>query len=368
MVSVNNERLAYARKYCGLHLEEAALRVRIDSEILKKYEEGHDYPTYSQLDRLASYYKQPLFFFFMKGQPVESKLAVAFRQIEEDKGVGLNKRVREMLQTANIYRLNLQEIYKDQNVISFSKTINKEILQDNASLIEVLRKKLNLTLATQKDFKNRVQFLEYLRSKLYSLGVYVFKDSFKADNVSGVCLYDEMFPIVLLNNKTTFNRQIFTIFHELYHIYCKETDVDISGVDEEKQCNRFAGDFLIPTEDFEIQIRNNRVFEDREYIARLADMYTVSSDAIMFKLLSLDKISKAFYRQEREGILRNINSSSSGGNYFYTRISYLGRPYIQNVFNQYYSGNITISEVGKYTLMKPVHVPKLASNLFGGGF
>lgn len=96
--------------------------------------------------------------------------------------------------------------------------------------------------------------LEYIRETLYDLGIYVFKDSFKADDVSGLCLYDNKYPIILLNNKTSFTRQIFTVFHEIYHLFCKETNVYYLDYDNEKACDQFASEFLIPAEDFSTYI------------------------------------------------------------------------------------------------------------------
>ena len=57
----------------------------------------------------------------------------------------------------------------------------------------------------------------------------MFKDSFKADDVSGLCLCDEEYPVILLNNKMSFTRQIFTVFHEIYHLFAKEMSTQSIG-------------------------------------------------------------------------------------------------------------------------------------------
>lgn len=77
--------------------------------------------------------------------------------------------------------------------------------------------------------KLRTTLLERFRDELYKVGIYVFKDSFKDDSVSGLCLFDERFPVILLNNKMTFPRQLFTLFHEVYHIFINSNDIDFSG-------------------------------------------------------------------------------------------------------------------------------------------
>lgn len=104
----------------------------------------------------------------------------------------------------------------------------------------------------------------------------MFKDSFKADDVSGLCLCDEEYPVILLNNKMSFTRQIFTVFHEIYHLFAKETDVYYTKYEEEKACDQFASEFLVPEVDFEKRIANIAEFENLELIGVLADEYTVS--------------------------------------------------------------------------------------------
>lgn len=368
MVSVNKDRLVFAREYYGLSLDEVAHKINKKVELIKKWESGEEFPSYAQLSSLADFYNQPLFFFFMRGLPSKSKVEVAFRGIEQSSGIGLSKRVREMMENAELYRLNLLEIYEGQNVSNFKKMIESDnVIKDN--LADWLRNKLDLPLnKQQKEYRHSNELIEYIRIKFYEIGVYIFKDSFQDNNVSGLCLYDEKFPVILLNNKTTFNRQLFTIFHEIYHLYCEEADIDFIKGRREKNCDTFASEFLIPESDFSERIKNIRDFENRNIISQLANLYTVSEEAIAYRLKKKNKITQELYNNVREDSIRHMNSESSGGNFYFTRISYLGRPYLNKVFDMYYSGKLSISEVGVYTQLKSVHVSKLASNLFGGGF
>ena len=56
------------------------------------------------------------------------------------------------------------------------------------------------------------------RTAIEDAGVYVFKNTFKQENVSGFCLYDAEFPLIYVNNSTAKTRQSFTILHELGHL------------------------------------------------------------------------------------------------------------------------------------------------------
>lgn len=287
--------------------------------------------------------------------------------MEEEHGDLFDYHVKLMMEKAYEYQLNLIELFKDENTACFIKQIKDKGITNNKLLISHLRKSLELSVDKQKnEFKRADELLEYIREKLYHMGVYVFKDSFKADNISGLCLYHDHYPVILLNNKTTFTRQVFTLFHEIYHLYKKEVDVCLLNTNLEKECDKFAGEFLIPTEDFRQTVSKIKDFEQQELINQLASTYKVSPEAVAYKLKQLGKISNDFYRSIRNDGIRKMNSATSGGNFYYTRMSYLGKPYLKQVFTKYYNGKISTHTVGKYTGLKTAYVSRLSSNMFGG--
>ena len=272
-----------------------------------------------------------------------------------------------MIEQANIYKLNLKKLYENEKYTPFEKILKKEKVEQN-ELNQWFREKLDLSLEKQKEFKAADELIKYIREKLYEIGIFVFKDSFKDEDVAGLCLYDSTFPIILLNNKTTFNRQIFTLFHEIYHIYLRETDIDFTSESEEKECNNFSSYFLIPKDDFDEQTENITEYTD-EIIANFAKEYCVSRNAIAYRLFQDEKIDFIVYSRYSKKINeKHIRTStpSTGGHFYFTRINYLGKNYINKVFDSYYAGKISRSEVGLFTNLKPVNVSKLASYVIGG--
>lgn len=373
MISVSPSRLKYAREYYGLSIEYVSKRIKnIKCEDLEKYEKGEDFPSYTKLELLANLYNRPLLYFFFQTELKDKELIVDFRSIEKQSGHPLNMQVRTMIERADLFRLNLYELFSyttDALPVPFVRRLESDNIDTETKLIKWLREKLELPLTKQKrNFSRAEILLEYIRDKLYDIGVYIFKDSFKADDVSGLCLYDEKFPIILLNNKTSFTRQIFTVFHEIYHLFNKELDVYYLKSEDELACNQFASEFLIPEADLQACLLGRSTFEDIDFIEGLAKEYTVSPSALAYRLMKQGKISKDFYEKIQKDGIRKINSATSGGNFYFTRISYLGRPYLKNVFSEYYAGRINIAEVSKYTGLKASHISKLSSNMSGGVF
>lgn len=368
MLSVNPERLKYARDYYADDIFEVAKKTKINVDKLNSYESGEDHPTYSELAKLADYYRQPLLFFFFNSVPQNDKMMVAFRGLEQSEQKFINKRVREMIEIANVYRLNLEELYQDEKKCLFLDIIKDEKVTKKDFPIW-LREKLGITIQSQIfDYSSSAELLESFRNKLFDIGIYVFKDSFKEDDVSGLCLFDEKFPIILLNNKTTFNRQLFTLFHEVFHIFCHKNDIDYISDKEEQECNNFASEFLIPTKSLKSSLKNYTKIND-EVIEELAKQYCVSKDAMAYKLYKLQKITKNSYSSiHRDFSSIRDNSKSAGGSYYYTKKAYLGEGYIRKVYDKFYQGKISISQVGLYTQMKPTTAKAFSSKIFGGGF
>ena len=85
----------------------------------------------------------------------------------------------------------------------------------------------------------------------------------------------------------------------------------------------------------------------------------------MYRLVKMKLLDKDFYNAKKVGHFREV-SSSSGGNFYYTKMSYLGTQYLNKVFSSYYAGKLSKSQVGLYTGLKSVHVSKLATKMMGG--
>ena len=55
------------------------------------------------------------------------------------------------------------------------------------------------------------KLLKAWRKTLLDVGIFVFKDAFRVDDYSGFSLYDDVFPIIYVNNSSAKTRQIFTL-------------------------------------------------------------------------------------------------------------------------------------------------------------
>lgn len=276
--------------------------------------------------------------------------------------------------------MSVKELYPERVSIL---TQRDTFPSDMTALCNHIRRLLSFPLSAQKARKSTKVVFEIYRERFYDLGIYVFKDSFRDNSVSGLCINDATHPVILINNSMSFARQIFTLFHELYHLISDTSGAEIIRDDfyvalepaqeqSERSCDIFANTFLIPHDDFVAELAKQPLTE--EYIENLAKLYSVSREAIMYTLLKMRKITSADYDALREifygEAIRNQKQSGgnkkSGGNYYSTKLSYLGQRYTGDVFKQYFSGQIDSVRASEMLHSKVDHLPRLEAAFFRG--
>ncbi len=210
--------------------------------------------------------------------------------------------------------------------------------------------------------------LKNWRKALSNVGVFVFKDAFRVPEYSGFCLYDEVFPIIYVNNSTAKTRQIFSLFHELAHLLFHTSGIDtiedeyiatLTGPAQriEILCNRFAAQFLVPEAAFRTAIAGNDANEDTA--ERLAAHFHVSREFVYRKFLDQGLITQEVYIEAANRWANQRVPGGTGGDFYWTKITYLGRDYIQLALSQYHQNRIDQNQLAEYLDSKPRHVGTL---------
>lgn len=376
MTSINPKILIWCRETSGVTQEEASLK--FGSDKIRNWENGEDFPTYNQLQQLCDFYRKPVAICFFPEPPIYKNLSSSFRTIPSviEKNI-LSRNIINLLDNARVMQLNLYELNYAVNVrYDLFSSINFDT--DIKLLSHQLRRVFGAELSEQKRIKKSSDHFEYWREKFADIGIYVFKDAFGNDDISGFCLYDDIFPVIYINNSLSFTRQTFTLFHELCHIIRKTSGIDMindkfyhayldnSDLAIEKTCNAFAGIFLVPDDDFNILIAHKKPTE--EFVHTLALTYGVSREVILRKFLNAQLITLDEYTERSANYTADYyrfqNTSKDNrenkGNYYNKIASYKGKQYTELVFKEYYSSQITLAQAAQYMDMKIPSIKKFA--------
>ena len=378
LTGVNGQILRWARENYNMTPGETAAAIGVDEARYLRWENGEEFPTYAKLKKVSEVLHKPSARFFFPEPPQIDNVKGDLRTLPGEVSNRLSRQVIQAFETARSYQMDLQELYgMRKSVLALRHTFPTE----QEALCQYFRDQIGFPIFAQKARHNDKIVFEIFREKFYELGIYVFKDAFKDNSVSGLCLNDDYFPIIMINNSMSFARQNFTLFHELYHLIANTSGAEIIRddyyiyLDEqqshvEKACDSFANEFLVPVEDFKTELKKQPLDEMR--IADLASLYAVSKEAIMYKLYTMKIITPADYNALKETFygdaIRNQQKKPerSGGNYYYTKLSYLGSKYTGDVFSQYFSGKIDSYRASEMLHSKVDHLPKLESVYFRG--
>jgi len=149
------------------------------------------------------------------------------------------------------------------------------------------------------------------------------------DEFLGFAMADDLAPLVFINGADTKASQMFTLAHELAHIWLGQSALSDSKLvkvpDErvERWCNKVAAELLVPFEMIEGEY--NADTEITEEANRLARLFKVSTLVILRRILDMDGLGQQEFRKVYDAELievkrlREIPRLPSGGNFYLTQ-------------------------------------------------
>jgi len=354
---VNPSMLKWARLSSGI-IDLVSLE-RMLGKVLD-WEAGTDFPTYSELEKLSDIYRKPIAVFFFPKPPEGYDISVSFRTLTEASLSALSYKVIRLINEAQVMQLNVIELSEQQPASEFLHSLAEVSFEE---CISQARQLLGVSIKKQLSTKKCNDMFEVWRDALFEKGIFVFKDAFHDRSISGFSLFDNKCPVIYVNNSMSFTRQIFTLFHELFHLVNEtngidkvfDSEDDYEGLTEkqayiERTCNRFAAQFLVPTDALLEHISGRTL--TYSYICELSDSFCVSRESLIIRLIYLKKLTWDFYNSNIEEIQNDfyrIAPKSGGGNSNNTLVSYLGKKYLNLAFRAYKAKRIDAFQLATYT-------------------
>lgn len=378
--------MAWARKSAGFSIPEAAKKIGVKKEKIEAWESNEDKPTVVQLRKLAQVYKRPLSTFFLSEVPPDFTIPHDFRRLPGEVAFIYSPRLLFELRQANERRQVALELYEELGEApkAFPLTAN---ISDNQEVVAArIRNALGISPEIQRNWRKSYTAFREWKTRLEALDVLVFQISgIPSSEVRSFALAETVLPVIAVNRSETPNARIFSLMHEFCHLMLRQSsicDFEEDGyradLDErtEEFCNGVAGETLVPRKylvNEPILLRASQgVMQWAEHdIQELSNIYCVSREVIVRRLLTLGRASEEFYRHKRAEYITEYltfkkkqkeKQRDFGENIGRKCASILGN-FARLVMQSYYRDRITLSDVSGYLGIKLRHLPELERSL-----
>jgi len=329
---VRPELLAWARERSGLPAEHLAHRF----PRLEEWERGDRAPTLKQLESFAAATHTPVGFLFLPEPPEEQVPIPDYRTIGD---APIPRPSPDLLDTV-FQCQQRQEWYHDfarlnrEDPVPFvgQLTLGATITDAATTMRETLIFGVNDRGASWSDaFRTLSEHAEDVGVLVMVNGVVGSNTHRKLDpqEFRGFALADPLAPLVFVNGADTKAAQIFTLAHELAHIWLGESalsDADLvrtPATEIERWCNRVAAEFLVPLEAVRDDYDAEQPITDE--LQRLARRFKVSTLVVLRRLHDAGRISRDAYREAYQAELERIfeilseRGTAGGGDFYNTQ-------------------------------------------------
>lgn len=375
-VTVKPELMRWARERAGLTLDDLA-------HSFPKYpqwEQGDSQPSLRQLENLAKKTLTPLGYFFLPNPPDDKLPIPDFRTLRDEP---VRRPSPNLLET--VYLMQRRQgwmrdylIEQGEDPLPFVGSVTLE--HDIVKVALKIRTALGLKDGWAKAFPTWTEALRELRLAvekariLVSISGIFGNNTHRAldvDEFRGFVLSDPYAPLIFVNGADAKAAQMFTIAHELAHVWLGRGGVFNLprllpvALDVEMFCNRVAAEFLIPERDLHrYWPEAKRSPQPFEAVAR---HYKVSSLVAARRALDLGLIGKnaffLFYSEYLEKDFKKKAKQQSGGDFYATQDMRLGRLFAGAVIRAAREGRLLYRDAYHLTGLYGTTFDRYAGNL-----
>ncbi|SDO14818.1 Zn-dependent peptidase ImmA, M78 family [Pseudomonas arsenicoxydans] len=370
---VNPSLLIWSRERAGLSTEQVAKKLPVKPDRVEEWEAGETKPTFLQAQKWASLAHIPFGFLFLQQPPVEQLPLPDLRTVgglsPQRPSLELLDTVRDAIRKQDWYLEYLQ--HQEHQPLAFVGRFNSR-----SRVVEVVDD-IRRTLGVNPDAA-RLDYDKYSRALIEAAeaaGILVMRSGIALGNTHrklevsefrGFAISNTYAPVVFINSSDAPTARLFTLLHELAHIWIASSGVSdgntANGRDEERFCNAVAGEFLAPEAQFRALWNADVNWEDN--LAPLATRFHISKLAIGRRALDLGYISQGHYSDYYRMILKIFQDEKGGAGDYYRNANAKNSPRLSKaVLTEAISGRMLLREAGNLLGVQPAKLRTLASKI-----
>lgn len=328
-VTVEPSLLRWARDRARLDIDQLTERF----PMLRRWELGEVQPTLRQLEQFARVTRAPIGYLFLDTPPTEAVPIPDFRTIQN---AHIAQPSPDLLETVYLceqrqewYRAYARAMGEDALPFVGSVSIQSEV----ASTASSMRAKLQFDVDRRSAMNTWTEALREFIGQADDAGILVMCSGIVGNNTHrkldpqefrGFALSDQLAPVVFINGADTRSAQMFTLAHELAHVWLGQSalsDSDAREVPErdvERWCNEVGAELLVPINELRNAYRPDVATKDE--VGRLARRFKVSTLVILRRIFDVGGLTREELRDAYDAEVEHLRSlpGGTGGNFYLT--------------------------------------------------
>ncbi len=301
---------------------------------LAAWERGEERPTLKQVEAFAKTTHTPIGYLFLPTPPVEKVPIPDFRRMDNQHAGHPSP---DLLETIYICQQR-QDWYRDYARSVGEKPLlfvgSASVRDDIVSTAARIRTALGFDVNERRRMPTWTDALRHFIEQAEELGVLVMCNGVVHNNnhrhldpkeFRGFAIADDLAPLVFINGADTKAAQMFTLAHELAHIWIGESavsDAQPASVPEqavERWCNRVAAELLVPLAALRGEYNDAASLMDEA--GRLARHFKVSALVILCRIHDAGKLARGEFDKAYVEELERLRAipKGGGGNFYLTQ-------------------------------------------------
>jgi len=362
---INPHILSWARQRAGLNVHNLARKLNIDEEKLTSWERGDVRPTFKQAQCYAHNTYVPFGYLFLK-QPPKDELPIPDLRTVGDHATGeisINLRdvVRDVLQRQLWYQEYQIERSAEPVIVVGSLSIQAPVLTIVADM------KAHLGLKPWPERGNWEDYTRDLIARIEFLGILVMRSGMVGSNTHrllsidefrGFAIADQLAPVIFINTADCPEARLFTLIHELTHIWLGESGISDANPRSQRQveqlCNAVAAEFLAPEDEFNAHWQTD-ASNWKANLPLLSNHFHVSQWVVARRALELSLIADSEYWSYVNKLQADYKAREKNGSPSYNRVQTgkVSKRLAQAVASEALSGRMLLRDAWQLIGIKP---------------
>lgn len=380
--------MKWARKTSHLELDEIPKSI-ISPPRLLSIEEGRALPTFSELQKLSKKYDRSLGILLGDSIPEDDYIALPFfrKSDKTEYDSALTMYIRDIQDKQDWARNYL--ISEGGMPLDFIGTVR--ISDDITYTAQTIKRVLSFPEYTQ--FTDNKKYLKAITQAIEEHNIFISitgsnqsNKSISLEQAQGFAISDDFAPFIFVNTKNTTNAKIFTLVHEIVHLFINQSGISENPLNYrtpdcpediiENFCNDVAGEILLPSVSFKNEFSKLSA-PLSECINSLSKTFLVSELAVCVKLWRLRMITFNDYTIQYSEIKEKIEyylieknkklSQQKGGDYYNNIRLKNGSLLSSLVYTAYRHGDILARDLGTILNVKVGNIDHYFSSISYAG-